>query len=489
MNEEEATVKTEPEDDEENGRTTPVRKSVQEYEQVCGNENAEVAGLTNDSLSNEGHNPATINDSENAIAPGNLEDVNSNDLATGVAVKDEPQDMDLADLEQTLARFDGQVNEHGETTPVQPQLEDSPPPAPPPPEIVALNTDTEIPVDKIKDELPDGEFTDMVEAQSSDNAIANVPKTTSPSKLTAVPMSRLRVKPEFSTLPPLLGGDEEQEEVCPPLPQDFFDGILTENAATRALIRPKDEPIPDDFFDDLLVDKVQERVEAAETQDLEVKFSDRLKTLRELERKERKMHKKSKKKSRKRQRSPSPSTSSRRRSSRSPSPPRRRHSRSPATSKRCRSRSLSPPRRRRSRSRSPIPRRRGSRSSPLTEQRNQKIMRWPEKSEFDDRISQMPTTSKRQHASAEFDLQMGEVRREQFKNEHPSRDNISPIKMIDNKSLRRHMPTADVQIHDDLVNGKSSHILPGTLIYLNYKNNLYIPQKIYNHICPNLLKN
>ncbi|XP_013101132.2 uncharacterized protein LOC106082922 [Stomoxys calcitrans] len=453
-------VKTEPEDDEENGRTTPMRQSTQEYESTVSPRKG--LAVTKDLFANSTDNCAAAElQHENASTTTQRSEDNANDgeLATPSVAgpipeapdKDELQDTDLLHLERTIARMDGEsiASTDDIITPLSPRATSSMLPTAPSlslPKVPAFSCDNSdgistpflpmatpkvptFPHDNsdgistpflsmtankvtssqagivstqlqstvnadptntagvaVKGELPATESTPQptksseVEQNVSD-AVAPPPPT-----ISTVPVMRLRVKPEFATMPADDVNHDDSE--CPSLPNNFFDGILTESIANRPMIQPKDEPIPDNFFDDLLVDKLQERVEAAETQDLEVKFSDRLKQLEELDRKlrkerERKKQKKAKKKSRKRLRSSgSPSPLKQRRSlSRSPSPRRRRsHSRSPPT-RRLKSHSRSPPTHRR-RSRSPTP-------------DHRKLMRWPEKSEFSDRI-EMPSTSKKQ---------------------------------------------------------------------------------------------
>ncbi|XP_073828750.1 panoramix [Musca autumnalis] len=403
---EEIPIKAEPEEDEENGRVTPVRKSVLEYEQSL-----------NSCLSN--------NSSSHGIAvPADID-------TTQVIVKNEPQD--IADLEKTMARFDGATNNE--------RVDDEDDRAtPPPPPAISSEITTPSEIAHILSEPDNVAVKQEPQADKEESPIdttnaevANPDPPPTPSRISVISAPRLRVKAEFSA--PL---QEETSHEITALPQDFFDGILNEeDVLARPLIEPKRETIPSDFFDDLLVDKVQERIEAAETQDLEIKYGDRLRKLQELERKlekEKKKHKKSKKKSRKRGRSPSHSP--RKRGSRSPSPRRKRSSNSRSPSRRRRSpspprrrspspsrrRSPSPSRRRSpspSRRRSPCPsrrrspspsrrrspspsrRRHASRSPSPNEKHGRKIMRWPKISEMEDRIEMANTSARVQEHLAE----------------------------------------------------------------------------------------
>ncbi|XP_036339540.1 uncharacterized protein LOC118748907 [Rhagoletis pomonella] len=126
-------------------------------------------------------------------------------------------------------------------------------------------------------------------------------------------------------------GELEMDET---LPDNFFDDLLqnADDITAAALHAPtptdapqenpriksepidssnaaeftQSAPIPDNFFDDLLVDHVAERIEDVVNQDLEEKYSERLKELQQLEsidersNKAHKKHKKKKKKSHKR---------------------------------------------------------------------------------------------------------------------------------------------------------------------------------------------
>ncbi|XP_005189840.2 protein panoramix [Musca domestica] len=349
-------IKSEPEEDEENGRVTPVRKSVQEYEQSLqateGGDGAET--LVAPSINKEEQETITnAKEKDMKLQFNHTSPVTATEDLSQVIVKHEPQD--LADLEQTMARIDGatndETNEDDRATP-----------------------------------LP-GNNVESDRNTITDNTNQHPPPT--PPRISVLSTSLLRVKPEFSAAMHTMQ-DETPAEYSS-LPQDFFDGIMSDDIpdtpAAVPIIEPKKETIPSDFFDDLLVDKIQERVEAAETQDLEIKFSDRLKQLEELERrlaKEKKKHKKSKKKSRKRDRSPSHSP--RRHGSRSPTPTQRRH----------KSRSRSPIKRRYTRSPSPSRRRLASRSPSPSDRRSRKIMRWPQESQVEDRMD-APSTSRRSH--------------------------------------------------------------------------------------------
>ncbi|XP_075155827.1 uncharacterized protein LOC142229177 [Haematobia irritans] len=459
----ESNVKTEPEDDEENGRTTPVREYMQR--QVIENKAPRwlptSLGTNIVSPSNKESAEHTLEKSQLDGNAGGIFQVDGkiqeqpecNDSSqvttTPNLVKEEAQDKDL---ETTIALIDGQStnstdqvvtppaniappsfesntmtnnvdSSSSNTNTAQPSLDsglvkrepmdtDMPPVEEPP-----VNSEQIVIPSRRNVAPPSSENATEAEhcntlVNNMDNSNSNTQTQSSLVKtepleepsgnteptpprptISIVPMNRLRVKPEFSALP-----EDEPPTEPPSLPNDFFDDILPQNMATTQLVHPKEEPIPTNFFDDILVDRAQERIEAAETEDLEIKFGDRLKLLEELERKlrkerEKKKHKKAKKKSRKRLRSsdsPSPSKS-RRSNSRSASPKRRRsRSRSPPT-RRHRSHSRSPPaRRHRSRSRSPPPRKR----SATPERRKQKLMRWPEISEEGDR-TEKPSTSKR----------------------------------------------------------------------------------------------
>ncbi|XP_037814395.1 uncharacterized protein LOC119605392 [Lucilia sericata] len=132
-------------------------------------------------------------------------------------------------------------------------------------------------------------------------------------RISLAAINRLRVKTEFSTPP-------DYNEDSSSLPSDYFNDLLESKETKRESGEvssnseddSEDENIPADFFDDLLQDKLKERIEEARNNELEEKYSDRLKELKRLQkekRNKRKKQKKSKKKSRKRSRSRSVSPS------------------------------------------------------------------------------------------------------------------------------------------------------------------------------------
>ncbi|XP_011193359.2 uncharacterized protein LOC105219120 [Zeugodacus cucurbitae] len=155
--------------------------------------------------------------------------------------------------------------------------------------------------------LPDNFFDDLI--KDVDNITAAALKSTAPHEKahTQVFLNVKREPVDTTTFP------EATTSAAP-------NNTTQENEHTQVNLNVKNEPvdttaipetttsapIPENFFDDLLVDHVAERVDEVVNNDLELKYSERLKELEQLQAKEQeshkthKKHKKKKKKSHKR---------------------------------------------------------------------------------------------------------------------------------------------------------------------------------------------
>uniref|UniRef100_A0A1B0B2U5 Uncharacterized protein n=1 Tax=Glossina palpalis gambiensis TaxID=67801 RepID=A0A1B0B2U5_9MUSC len=169
---------------------------------------------------------------------------------------------------------------------------------------------------KFETDLEEGELVDANDGQYTANASTVDNNCQKNCEKSASLVGRIRVKSEFSLKSDMSAGNTDH------IPQGFFDDLLEdvdekaglvkiEAGSSQDKITDNIEGIADRFFDDILVDQVNERIEAAITEEVEVKLSQRLEISKELSRledskknkkssKKKKQHKKSRERSRKR---------------------------------------------------------------------------------------------------------------------------------------------------------------------------------------------
>ncbi|XP_065365986.1 uncharacterized protein Panx [Calliphora vicina] len=167
----------------------------------------------------------------------------------------------------------------------------------------------------------------LISMSSSSNSEFLADGITTP-RLSLAAINRLRVKSEFS-IPPATPQRYNEDESS--MPEDFFDDLLAKKdidkeagEVSSSNSEEDDDNIPDDFFDDLLRDNLKEKIEEAKNNELEEKYSDRLKEYERLQKELKKLEEKSREKRRNRKKLRKAKKKSRKRSrSRSVSPSKR----------------------------------------------------------------------------------------------------------------------------------------------------------------------
>lgn len=140
---------------------------------------------------------------------------------------------------------------------------------------------------KLESDIEEGELVDTNDGQCTANTSSVDNNCESNCKKSASLVGRIRVKSEFSLKSDIPAGNTDY------IPEGYFDDLLEdldeiagvvklEAGSNQDKITDNVDAIPDKFFDDILVDQVNERIETAITEEVEVKLSQRLEVLKEL---------------------------------------------------------------------------------------------------------------------------------------------------------------------------------------------------------------
>uniref|UniRef100_A0A1A9ZD90 Uncharacterized protein n=1 Tax=Glossina pallidipes TaxID=7398 RepID=A0A1A9ZD90_GLOPL len=140
---------------------------------------------------------------------------------------------------------------------------------------------------KLESDFEEGELVDTNDGQRTANTSSVDNNCESNCEKSASLVGRIRVKSEFCLKSDIPAGNSDH------IPQGYLDDLLEDLDEKTGVVKleagsnqdkSKDNvnAIPDNFFDDILVDQVTERIEAAITEEVEVKLSQRLEVLKEL---------------------------------------------------------------------------------------------------------------------------------------------------------------------------------------------------------------